>query len=193
VGDRGMIKSAQLEELAQVGFHYITAITKPQIETLLKDNILQMSLFDTPLAEVTTDDNLRYVLRRNPQRAEELSASRKSKVTAFNKALVAANQYLVDHPAASAEGQLKKLRERAVKLRISSWIDLSLKQRIIMSSENKDALAEATKLDGCYVLKTDLPAAKASKEIVHDRYKDLALVEWAFRSSKTVHLEMRPI
>ena len=36
VGDRGMIKSGQVEELAQVGFHYITAITKPQIETLLK-------------------------------------------------------------------------------------------------------------------------------------------------------------
>lgn len=28
---------------------------------------------------------------------------------------------------------------------------------------------------------------------MHDRYKDLALVEWAFRESKTVHLEMRPI
>ena len=28
---------------------------------------------------------------------------------------------------------------------------------------------------------------------VHERYKDLALIEWAFRQSKTVHLEMRPI
>jgi len=38
-----------------------------------------------------------------------------------------------------------------------------------------------------------LSKEKASKEIVHDRYKDLALVEWAFRTSKTVELEMRPI
>jgi uroporphyrinogen decarboxylase len=30
-----MIKSGQVEELSRVGFHYITAITKPQIETLL--------------------------------------------------------------------------------------------------------------------------------------------------------------
>ena len=42
-------------------------------------------------------------------------------------------------------------------------------------------------------MKTDLPADKASKEVVHDRYKDLALVEWAFRTSKTVQLEMRPV
>jgi hypothetical protein len=43
------------------------------------------------------------------------------------------------------------------------------------------------------VLKTDLTPAQAPKEIVHDRYKDLASVEQAFRSCKTVHLEVRPI
>src|ERR1039458_2802527 len=36
VGDRGMIKSGQVEDLAQAGFHYITAITKPQIDTLIE-------------------------------------------------------------------------------------------------------------------------------------------------------------
>jgi transposase len=43
------------------------------------------------------------------------------------------------------------------------------------------------------VLKTDLKAEQASKEVVRDRYRDLALVEQAFRTSKTVQLEMRPI
>jgi len=42
-------------------------------------------------------------------------------------------------------------------------------------------------------LKTDLSSTAASKELIHQRYKDLALVEWAFRTSKTVQLEMRPI
>jgi len=42
-------------------------------------------------------------------------------------------------------------------------------------------------------LKTDLSSTAASKELIHERYKDLALVEWAFRTSKTVQLEMRPI
>ena len=52
---------------------------------------------------------------------------------------------------------------------------------------------EASKLDGCYVLKTDLSADKATAQIVHDRYKDLTLVEQNFRTCKTVELEMRPI
>src|SRR6059058_1607994 len=47
VGDRGMIKSGQIADLVKVGFHYITAITKPQIETLLKAGLLQMELFDS--------------------------------------------------------------------------------------------------------------------------------------------------
>ena len=54
-------------------------------------------------------------------------------------------------------------------------------------------LSEIESLDGCYVLKTDLSCEQADKETVHARYKDLALVEWAFRTSKTVELEMRPI
>jgi hypothetical protein len=40
VGDRGMLKSAQIEQLAKEGFHYITAITKPQIEVLLNITVV---------------------------------------------------------------------------------------------------------------------------------------------------------
>ena len=43
------------------------------------------------------------------------------------------------------------------------------------------------------MLKTDLAEHLATKEIIHERYRDLALIEWAFRESKTVHLEMRPL
>ena len=58
---------------------------------------------------------------------------------------------------------------------------------------DQDALTELARLDGCYALRTDLSKAAISKEIVHDRYKDLTQVEWAFRDSKSVHLEMRPV
>src|SRR4029453_4073658 len=68
VGDRGMLKGQQVEDLAQHGFHYITAITKPQIEKLLRTGTLQMDLFDQEVAEVLTEEGIRYVLRRNPLR-----------------------------------------------------------------------------------------------------------------------------
>ena len=58
---------------------------------------------------------------------------------------------------------------------------------------NPEELAAVEKLDGCYALRTDLSPTAASKQTIHDRYKDLALVEWAFRTSKTGHLEMRPL
>ncbi len=58
---------------------------------------------------------------------------------------------------------------------------------------NQQALDEVSRLDGCYVLKTDLPAIAAATQVVHDRYKDLAQVEQAFRTCKTAHLETRPI
>ena len=40
---------------------------------------------------------------------------------------------------------------------------------------------------------TDLTPAQAPKVLVHDRYKALASVEYAFRTCKTGHLEVRPI
>ncbi|MBM3211883.1 transposase, partial [Candidatus Poribacteria bacterium] len=42
VGDRGMIKKKQTEFLSEMEFYYITAITKPQIRTLMNSGIIKM-------------------------------------------------------------------------------------------------------------------------------------------------------
>ena len=55
-----MLKIPQIEHLSEHGMHYITAITKPQIESLLNTKVLQMELFDQPLAEVS-EEKVRYV------------------------------------------------------------------------------------------------------------------------------------
>ena len=193
VGDRGMLKSKQVEDLASHGFHYITAITKPQIEALLKKQVIHMNLFDQELAEVETDENIRYVLRRNPVRAQEVQASRESKTQSLERAIQKQNQYLAEHGRAQVKVALRKLTDQSQKLKLSSWIMLSASGRKIVLERDQPALMEIVKLDGCYVLKTDLPKDAAAKETVHSRYKDLALVEWAFRTSKTVDLEMRPV
>ena len=193
VGDRGMIKSQQIEDLKD--FHYITAITKPQIKTLLSEGVIQMSLFDQPLAEVETDDDIRYILRRNPIRAEEIRKARQEKLAAIRRRLQQQNQYLADHPQAHVEVALRKLCTYCKTLKVSNWVSLSVcdQERTLSITIDQDSLAEIQKLDGCYVIKTDLSSEQADKETVHARYKDLALVEQAFRTSKTVELEMRPI
>ena len=82
---------------------------------------------------------------------------------------------------------------RAEKLRIADWVELILEERTLTLTVNASAQHEAAKLDGCYVLKTDLTPAQAPKERVHNRYKDLTSVEQAFRTCKTAHLEVRPL
>jgi hypothetical protein len=193
VGDRGMLKGQQVEDLAQHGFHYITAITKPQIDKLLRTGTLQMDLFDQEVAEVLTDEGIRYVLRRNPMRAQEMRDTRHAKLATLQAHVAKQNPYLTDHPRANAQGALQKLVARAEKLRIADWVELTVAERAMTLTIKEDAQTEAAKLDGCYVLKTDLTPAQAPKEMVHDRYKDLASVEQAFRTCKTAHLAVRPI
>jgi len=193
VGDRGMIKSDEIEELNKAGFHYITAITKPQVRKLLRTGVIQMALFDQHLAEVETDEGIRYVLRRNPIRTLEVRKTRQEKLRAVQKEVDIQNQYLAGHARAHVEVAQRKVREKIQQLKLSGWLSEILNGRVISLDEDKGVLAEEAKLDGCYVLKTDLTAKVASKETVHSRYKDLALVEWAFRISKTVTLEVRPV
>ena len=193
VGDRGMIKSAQIEDLVSRGFHYITAITKPQIEALLSAGTFQPALFDQELAEIEADDGVRYILRRNPLRAEEVRASRRDKLQSLRREVRKQNEYLTLHTLARVDVALRKINEHRVKLKIDKWVTVSASERSLSLDMDDQALAEVEKLDGCYVLKTDLGKGLADKETVHARYKDLALVERAFRTSKTVELEMRPI
>ena len=192
VGDRGMIKSKQIEDLQTEGFHYITAITKPQIETLINNGVIQMDLFDQGLAEVKSD-SIRYILRRNPQRAQEIRKSREDKLESLARDVEKHNKYLAEHVKAKVTTAMTKLQEKSKRLNISKWVTLSADSREVVLSIDKEALKEEAKLDGCYVIKSDLSEQSATAETIHGRYKDLSHVEWAFRSSKTVELELRPI
>ena len=158
-----MIKGQQIEDLAQQGFHYITAITKPQIEKLLRTGTLQMDLFDQELAEVLADEGIRYVLRRNPVRAQEVRDTRHAKLATLQAQVAKQNQYLTDHPRAKAQGAVQKLVASAKTLRIADWVELTVEERAITLTINENAQTEAAKLDGCYVLKTDLTPPQATQ------------------------------
>jgi hypothetical protein len=194
VGDRGMIKGPQIQQLQaeqEHDFHYITAITKTQVEALLKRGVIQMSLFDETVTEVR-DGNVRYVLRRNPERAAEMAAGRNAKLAGLQKLVAAKNAYLASHPRAGIAAAQREIDAKQKRLRLPD-VAVTVAERTFALTPQADAWAEAAKLDGCYCLKTDVLAEQASKETIHARYKDLAHVEWAFRTSKTGLLEARPI
>ncbi|MBU4448227.1 MAG: IS1634 family transposase, partial [Proteobacteria bacterium] len=191
VGDRGMLKLPQLQALEEHEFHYITAITKSQIRQLLKTGAFQMHLFDRELAEVVID-NIRYILRRNPQRVSELADNRQNKLSALKLRLSDKQRYLDEHPRAHPEIARNRLADYAKLLKIDLWAKVTLSKRTLGLEIDQAAWTHETQLDGCYVIKSDVPGETATAVAIHQRYKDLAQVERAFRTFKSGHLEIRP-
>lgn len=192
VGDRGMIKSGQIKDLKGEEFNYITAITKPQIETLITKKIIQLELFNENLCEVE-NEGVRYILRRNPVRAQEIEMTRIEKIEKVKKVIKEQNKYLEEHIKASESVAKKKIDNLVKKLKLESFITVEVEKREVSLKIDEKKKAEQTKLDGCYVIRTELDKEEVLAETVHKRYKDLALVEQGFRTMKTGLLETRPI
>jgi Transposase DDE domain len=191
VGDRGMLKGPQIDKLPD-DFRYITAITKPQIMRMLEDRVIQYELFTDHVCEVE-NNGLRYILRRNPMRAEQISMTRQAKHAAVEKLSMECNKYLGDHCKASVDTALKKVRAKINKLKCDKWLFATAGQRAITIDKDEYGLEQIALLDGCYVIKSDVSKDKAETQTLHDRYCDLENVERAFRTMKSAHLEMRPV
>lgn len=192
VGDRGMIRGPQQMEVNAAGFHYISALHKAEIETLLKSGEVQMTFFDNDVREVFLEDGRRLVMRCNPVRREEIALARRGFKLRMETWVTKANSYLKAHPKAKESTQLKEGTGRLQRGRLNVWMKLEVKDRTVRLIEDQARLREHSKLDGCYAIVSDLPAAAADKQTLHDRYKDLAKVESDFRTMKHGHLEFRP-
>ena len=191
VGDRGVLKQTKINLLSDKRFHYITAITKPQIKKLLREGEFQIGLFEEKICEVESD-GVRYILHRNPERAKEVARNRESKLDRIKKLMSKKNLYLTGHCSAKVEVAQREVKEKAKQLKVEGWVKVVSNGRILELVIDEVAREEAAQLDGCYVIKTDLGTEIATSETIHDRYKDLAQVERAFRTFKSGHLEVRP-
>jgi transposase len=194
VGDRGMVKSNGIEtlELKPDNGWYITAITKPQIEKMLKASIFHMNQFTEKPTEIE-HNKIRYVLRRNPQRAAEISQNRQSKMKKIFDLLVTMNDELLSKPKMRPSTAFEKIQTLIGRLKLGEVLLLTLNDRTLTISIDNSALAEAAKLDGCYVVKTNLDDSQSDTEATHTSYKNLKFVEWAFRTMKSSFLELRPV
>jgi len=120
VGDRGMLKGPQVAALPD-DFRYVTAISKPQIRKKLNDKIFQYELFTEKISEVD-EDGVRYILRRNPIRKEEIVRNRESKFDSIKEFADKQTKYLGDHPRASVATALKKVNAKIKKLAAAKWL-----------------------------------------------------------------------
>lgn len=197
VGDRGMITQARIDALKrQDGVEWITSLRSPQIAALVAEGAIQLSLFDEQnLAEITHPDypGERLVVCKNHALESERARKR--------EALLCATEADLSRVAAMVEaGRLKdaaKIGLRAGRVvnrhKMAKHFDLQIADGSF-SYERRDAqvLAEAA-LDGIYVVRTRVGKDRLDTAGVVGAYKDLAHVERAFRSMKSVDLEIRPI
>lgn len=191
VGDRGMIKGPQIEALPD-DFRYITAISKPQIQKMLSSGAFQYELFNDRVCEVQSE-GVRYVLRRNPVRAQEMADSRDSKQASIVELAQKQTTYLAEHPRAKTAKAVASVNAKIEKLKANKWLSVSENERKLTVDCDSEALTEAGLLDGCYVVKSDVPKEDADAQTLHDRYCDLEMVERSFRTMKTSHLDLRPV
>jgi transposase len=199
VGDRGMITSARLrEDFTDDGLSWITALRATSIQKLAADGALQPSLFDTAdLAEITHPGypGERLVACFNPLLSERRAHKRDE--------LLRATERELEKIAVATRREKRPLRgKHSIGLRAGRVLGrfkmgkhyaLHIEDDSFRYERKPDSIDREKKLDGIYVIRTNVKAEAMSSSNVVRSYKQLSNVERAFRSLKTVDLKVRPI
>ena len=200
VGDRGMITEAGIgQDLIPAGLDWLTALGAPAIQALAADNgPLQLSFFDErDMAEIVSPDypGERLIVCRNKALAAERARKREELLTA-TAADLARIEASVKRKRTPLQGADKiGLKAGAVlgKHKMAKHFELTIADAAFSFTRNEASIQKEAALDGFYVLRTNAPAEMLDTAAVVSTYKSLAQVERAFRSVKTVDLEVRPI
>ena len=202
VGDRGMITSARIDALRELGeagtgFGWITALRAPAIAKLAaEDGPLQMSLFDTQdLAEISHPDypGERLIACRNPALAGQ-RARKRNELLAATEADLAAIADRVHRGTLHGAGRIGEAVGRVIgKYKVGKHFHRRITDTSFTYQRDQTAIAAEAALDGVYVLRTSVPAADLDPAGVVVGYKNLAHVERDFRIIKTDDLDLRPI
>lgn len=191
VGDRGMIKAKGKQVITEESFHYITAITDPQILKLLKNKVVQLSFFDEDIQEIEYEGK-RLILRKNTLVAETKSNTREKNLEKLQNMVDKRNKFVANSKYAKPESGLKRIQEWLDRRKMK-WIDIKLDNRKIVYTIIKQEFYKASLLDGCYIMETNVSKDKLTTKEVDQKYRNLQQVEKDFRTLKTTCLEIRPI
>jgi len=200
VGDRGMLTEKRIEEELRPleGLEWITALRTPQIQALVSEGTLQLSLFDErDLAEIQHPDypGERLIVCRNPLLAEERARKRKELLEAAENKL---NQIVAAcrrkrRPLRSRERISFLVGKALGPLKVAKYFRWEVTTEGLRYERDPQRIGADARVDGVYVLRTSLASEQSSAEQTVLAYKRLAAVERAFRSLKSVDLNIRPI
>ncbi len=198
VGDRGMITTARIDALRELGgLGWLTALRAPTIAALAADDgPLQMSLFDqTNLAEITHPDypGERLIACRNPALAAERARKRLALLKATDLELTAIAAAVQAGRLAGAGKIGVRIGKVIGKYKMAKHYTLTITEDTFTFSRNQAAIDAEAALDGIYVIRTSVPTTQMKPGKVVATYKNLSLVERDFLSLKSIDLDLRPI
>ena len=200
VGDRGMITGARIdEELKPAGLNWITALRAPAIQALaVEGGPLQLSLFDDrDMAEISSPDfpGERLVVCRNPDLAAERARKRDDLLAATegDLAKIQAATTRVRRPLRGEAAIALKVGAVLGRRKVAKHFRLTISEETLSFVRNEAAITAEAALDGFYVLRTSVPANDLDAGASVLAYKSLAQVERAFRSLKSIDLDIRPV
>src|SRR5277367_5571434 len=202
VGDRGMITSARIQALRELGdtatgLGWITALRAPQIATLAADDgPLQMSLFDTQdLAEISHPDypGERLIACRNPALAAERARKRQDLLQTTEKDLARIAARVGRGTLTGADKIGEAYGKVAGKYKMGKHFHRTITDTTFTYARDHAGIDAQARLDGIYVLRTSVAAEILDPAAVVAGYKSLANVERDFRIIKTDDLDLRPI
>jgi hypothetical protein len=194
-----MITEARVETLLKpAGLDWITALRAPTIRTLLEQGAFQLSLFDErDLAEVTSTDfpDDRLVVCRNPWLAAERARKRLDLLAATEADLRKVAKAVARKTKPVRGADKIGLAAGAVlnRHKVAKHFILTITDDTFGFDRNTEAIEAEGRLDGFYVIRTNLDKTTLATSDVVRVYKSLSQAERAFRSIKTVDLEIRPI
>lgn len=197
IGDRGMITTARIDALRDVGgLDWVTCLRAPAVKALAESGVLQLSLFDQAnLAEITHPDypGERLIACRNPALAAERARKR-------CELLAATEAVLAPIVAAVEAGRLKgadkigmRIGRHINRYKMAKHFALEITDTSFVFSAKQEHIDAEAALDGIYVIRTSVPPDTLDTPAAVRAYKNLAVVERDFRSLKAIDLDLRPI
>jgi len=197
VGDRGMIAQTQIDALRTIdGMDWVAALRPEAIRRLVEGGALQMGLFDERnLFELTHPDfpDERLVACRNPELAKRRAYTRTSLLEATANELEKVRRMVGRGRLRGQDNIGVRVGKVVNRYKVAKHVRLTIEDTRFDFDVDADSVAAEAALDGIYVIRTSLPAERMSAEETVRSYKRLTQVERAFRSLKTVDLQIRPI
>jgi len=200
IGDRGMISGKAIDEYLrdEEGADWITALHSASIRKLEECGSIQLTFFDEhDLASITHPDypDERLVVCRNPDLARRRAKRR--------EALLQATEKLLTETIKKIERKHKPLRGKDKigvevgkiinKKKMGKHFILTIEDDTFIFERNEEKISAEAAIDGLYVVRSSVDKTCMTDPELVANYKNLEMVERAFRSLKSIDLNVRPI